>query len=319
MNARSFITLFLVAAAVLAAGIMIALAVLDPYDRGHGLFARRGTLEGGPRTANVSRGRNPDFNAAIIGNSHVQLLKPERLNGETGLSWVQLSVPATQAREQFVMLDWFARNHRDTAAAVVIGTDYRWCTADAAVAPLHPFPFWLYDADPLVYYPGLFRMQAVRVLPRRIAFLVGRAKARVADGFWDYEAYRTRNEERLWKDAAEARTYTSWNDTGKFPWIDRLATELKALPARVGVVLVTPPHFFATMPPAGTDQARAERACAGRLAEVARNRPRTALVDLRGDQERFRDPKYFWDTTHFTTEVAQAVEADIAAALRAMK
>jgi hypothetical protein len=49
--------------------------VVDPYDAGRPI-ARGvpGVVYGGPRTANASRGRDPVFDSAIIGNSHGQLL-----------------------------------------------------------------------------------------------------------------------------------------------------------------------------------------------------------------------------------------------------
>jgi hypothetical protein len=79
--------------------VMTALAaafVLDPYDTGRSaLVERPGVRPQGPRTAGASRGRDLAFNAAVFGNSRIQLLSPERLNGITGLSLVQLSVPGT--------------------------------------------------------------------------------------------------------------------------------------------------------------------------------------------------------------------------------
>lgn len=315
MTGRRFLFLFVTSALGLAAAVALALLVLDPFDRGHGLIASRGTLEGGPRTATVSRGRDPAFNAAVIGNSHVQLLKPERLDAATGLKWVQLTVPATLAQEQMVVMHWFLRHHRQSAAALVIGTDYNWCHADPEVRSKHPFPYWLYDADPLTYYPRLFRMQAARILPRKVALVAGRARPRAADGYWDYETYRTRNEAQLLKDAEAVRTHALWNETGRFPWIDRLTQELAAIPAGVSVVLVAPPHFQGTMPLAGTAQAQAERACAARLADVARKRARTAFVDLRSETSRLGDIRYFWDTTHYTSDVAREIETRIGAAL----
>src|SRR5580692_4556235 len=84
----------------------------DPFDRGHGVsLLSPGVLDESPRTANVSRGRDPRFNSAIFGNSHVQLLDPERLS-DVDFQFVQMSTPGTGPREQAALMRWFMRNHR---------------------------------------------------------------------------------------------------------------------------------------------------------------------------------------------------------------
>ena len=89
--ARSFLAVF-------ALGLLLALAAivaLDPLDSGRfPSFTKGGPLDADGRVANVSRGRDARFNAAIIGNSHLMLLDPKRLSAATGLSFVQLAVPA---------------------------------------------------------------------------------------------------------------------------------------------------------------------------------------------------------------------------------
>jgi hypothetical protein len=130
--------------------VMTALAaafVLDPYDTGRSaLVERPGVRPQGPRTAGASRGRDLAFNAAVFGNSRIQLLSPERLNGITGLSFVQLSVPGTGPKEQLTLIQWFMRHHPD-ARALVIGADKNWCTADPTMRSEHPFPYWLYSPN----------------------------------------------------------------------------------------------------------------------------------------------------------------------------
>src|SRR3954454_4696676 len=96
------------AAASLALGALATAYVIDPFDTGRSsLFKKAGIRPQGPRTAGASRGRDPSFNAAIFGNSHIQLLSPDRLRTLTGLSFVQLSVPATGPKEHFALIDWF--------------------------------------------------------------------------------------------------------------------------------------------------------------------------------------------------------------------
>src|SRR3712207_6134716 len=93
---RSFAVTLLTAAALALLGILTAAYLVDPYDTGRSLLLHKpGVRPQGPRTAAASRGRDPAFDSAIIGNSHIQLLSPERLKEKTGLSFVQLSVPAS--------------------------------------------------------------------------------------------------------------------------------------------------------------------------------------------------------------------------------
>ena len=78
-----------------SSAVAIAYAI-DPYDRGSlAAFEGRGVRVQGPRTATASRGRDPAFDAAIVGNSHVQLLSPERLTRATRASFVSLATPGT--------------------------------------------------------------------------------------------------------------------------------------------------------------------------------------------------------------------------------
>ena len=72
----------------------------------------KGISDESPRTANASRGRDPQFNAAVFGNSTGQLLKPAELSQATGARFVQLTVPGTGPREQLALLRLFVRHHR---------------------------------------------------------------------------------------------------------------------------------------------------------------------------------------------------------------
>ena len=103
-----FARTLLATAALVTAAILALAVVLDPYDTGRTPFAfEPGVRAQGPRTAAASRGRDPAFNAAIFGNSHVQLLSPQELGAATGTAFVSLIAPATGPRETLVLIDWF--------------------------------------------------------------------------------------------------------------------------------------------------------------------------------------------------------------------
>src|SRR4051794_16438696 len=185
---KRFAVLWLALVPGLVCAILAAAYAIDPYDTGRStLLAKPGVRPQGPRTADASRGRDPAFDAAVIGNSHIQLISPERLKLATGLSFVQLSVPATRPKEQLLLIDWFVRHHA-RIGAIVIGADNFWCTGDPALPNEKPFPFWLYSRDRLEYTRGLLRYDILEEMPRRLAYMASRNPERARpDGYWDYE------------------------------------------------------------------------------------------------------------------------------------
>jgi hypothetical protein len=308
-----------------AAGAMVLmlafLFVLDPYDTGRpGLIEKPGVRPQGPRTAAASRGRDPAFNAAIFGNSHVQLLSPARLSAATGLSFVSLIAPATHPREQLVLLDWFLRHHRGTAKAIVIGVDGNWCTADPKLPNEKPFPFWLYERSVLTYAAGLIRIDLLEEASRRIDWLRKKNPQRAEpDGYWDYEpnyiaqGYDVRPERRAIFEKPEAAV--PLNATGRFPAAERLAEALRELPPEVAVILVVPPLHWSGLPQPGTPLAAADAACKAALQAVANGRRGAALLDWRIDSPQARDASLWFDRSHYRRAVAEAIEADVARAL----
>lgn len=312
------------AAALLALFLAVAF-LIDPYDTGRSpLFAKPGVRPQGPRTANASRGRDPAFDAAVFGNSRIQLLSPARLKDETGLAFVQLSVPRSGPREQLVLLDWFMRHRTRPAGAVVLGVDALWCTADPALPVLAPFPFWLYSARLLEYLGGLVRFDVLEQLPRRLSYLLSPTAVRAApDGYWDYAPEYVR------PDDPEGKALRARLDAGdsqetppigaRFPALERLRNALAALPASLPVVVVLPPLYARHLPRPGTDAATAQARCKAAAVEAAASRPRTALVDWRIDRPETRDPALFFDAPHYREPIARLIERDIAEALRGLR
>ena len=124
---RRFVKLFATTLVTSLAVIYFLVLVLDPYDSGRMInYAVSGVVDENPRTANASRGRDPNFNSVVIGNSRGQLLDPKRLSDATGLSFVQLTVPGVGPQEQLTLLRWFIQHHRQIGALLVV--DPIWCT-----------------------------------------------------------------------------------------------------------------------------------------------------------------------------------------------
>lgn len=306
-------------AVLLAAGLVGLIFAVDPYDTGRSaLFAKPGVRPQGPRTAAASRGRDPAFDGTIIGNSHVQLLSPERLKAKSGLSFVQLSVPGSGPKEHLVLLDWFLRQRRSPAKAVVLGIDNTWCTGDATLSNWNPFPFWLFSASPMEYLRGLASYNNLEELPRRLSYLSQRDPERARpDGYWDYEpnylGLGYAEEPELRRQLYDKPEDNSVPATAGLPAADALRRTLAALPGDLAVVLVFPPQYVHFQPAPGSSRAAADEACKAAYRQIAAARPRTFVLDWRTDRPPNRDPAQFFDQTHYRRPIAEAVESDIAA------
>lgn len=321
---RFALLLSLVAAVLML--LLTALAyLLDPYDTGRpGLVASKGLRPQGPRTANASRGRDPAFSAAILGNSHVQMLGPERLDAATQARFVSLIVPGSGPREQLVLLDWFMRHRTSPPAALVFGLDSFWCSGDQVPANDRPFPFWLYERSTLAYLAGLVRYDTIEELPKRLNHLLHKEPERARpDGYWDYgAAFRETRPGAVSERGVFLGRYLPdmpVNTSGQFPAARHLAQALAALPAQTRVILIHPPVYVTAIPAPGTAEEGAAKACKAAFAAVAQARPGTAVIDWLTNIPEARDPSLWFDHTHYRLPLAEKIEASIAATLRSLE
>ena len=304
----------------LFAALAAALIVVDPYDTGRpGLIRAHGVPDQYPFTANASRARDPRFDAAIIGNSHVQALRPDRLSALTGMSFVTLMMPATWPLDQLRLLRWMIQARRTPPGALVIGTGDYWCRPTPVRSP--NFPNWLYDPSFVGYAAGLVRYRSLEAAAARLSFLAtGRGGAR-PDGYWDYAPYYLRlglgDPGVLRARLAAAKPYEA-NPAGRFPGLDLLPAALRALPASTDVVLVVPPVHPTALPEPGSPAASDQRACRAALGKVAAGRPRTRVLDLQRPAGFAGEPEDFYDESHYRDAVAARVEQEIASLLAAM-
>ena len=322
---RGFAVTFTATAALLVAGLTAFTFLIDPYDTGRSPIAtKEGVRPQGPRTALASRGRDPAFRGAIFGNSHVQLLAPEHLKAQTGIPFVSLIAPATGPKETLDVIDWFLRSRHEPAQALVIGLDHFSCTADPAMPPSKPFPFWLIAQRLPDYVRGLMSFSVLEESFRRLQYLSSRKSARARpDGYWNYEqnyldqgyGTNTKLRERL----MQPHDFSGGNRAGPFP----AATALRALLDRLGrdvpVILLRTPVFRTALPQPDSPEAAADAACRDAFADLAATRPRTALIDWKVDRPENRDPDNYFDHTHYRLPIARLVERDIAQALAAMR
>lgn len=306
-----------------AALLPIAAAVvilIDPYDSGRFTpFDRPGVALYGQALTAASLGRQPEFTAAIIGNSTIQAVRPSDLDRGTGLRFVSLASPGTGPVEQSVIAEWFLRHHptdgSDEARALVFGLDEGWCRSDGKLPIANPFPFWLYDPGAAAYLMGLLQLGSMQAVAGRLYILLGLKAPMQGDGYRPVDNGQVRNP------AAAARAFAAGYrrldprrpiDRAALPRMRKLLDEV---PVAAAVVLVFPPRHYSSLPPPGTEEARAETGCKEAFREMAAGRPGTAVVDLAVDGEIARDDKNFFDQIHYRNPIAQIVDNKIAAAL----
>jgi hypothetical protein len=306
MTHRRFLSVFCGAAMLLIIAVLAVFMVIDPYNTGRLTpINRPGMFETGPRTAHASRMRDTAFNAAVFGNSTIQLLSPDRLNALSGQNFVQFSVPGTGPKEQIAMIDHWVWRRGPAIRTIVLGLESSWCSPSRVHTELNPFPYWLYDTNPLSYARGLFRMDTLEAVPRRIKLLLGREKVARQDGYWDYElipeGYQKFSTRTL--KVPDVPTVAGPEKSAA----RALAALLSRIPSQTTVLLVHPP-VFSPLPPQMTDSGRAAMAaCKAEIAKVATLRPGTRLLDFWIDDDNTRNRALFFDHNHYAPGVSVAV------------
>lgn len=290
------------------------MVIADPYDTGRLTpFVRVGVPETGPRMAHASRMRDPSFDAAVIGNSTIQLISPERLNALTGRRFVQLSVPGTGPMEHEALIRRLFALRGAGIRALVIGMENSWCDASRETRTVNPFPFWLYDDSALTYAASLIRMDTVEFMPRRLRLLFGREREARRDGYWDYEAgggYEAYGRSEVPVMSMAAPTL------GRPAATLALERILAMTPANVDVVIVHPPIFIHSPPRTSPADLKILAECKAAIAAIARQRQRTRIADFWVDSEATRNRGLFFDHNHYRQAMAQQMEPLIAEGLK---
>lgn len=311
-------------AAVFGLGLVAAfvlILVFDPYDSGRfPTFMPKGVSDETPRTANVSRGRDPAFNAVIIGNSYVQLLDPARLSASTGLQFVQMTIPGTGSREQAVLLRWFLKHHAQVGA-VVIGADYFWCTENPELPLRNPFPFWLYGRS-VDFLLNSLHSRAFALMRRRILIALHRMPPTDPAGYSDYElghAWNFKPEMTDWPfvDLSPRNAPQDNGASRAFPALDLLDRVIAELPANTPVILVIPPQFRGALPDPDSRAAKEIASCKAEILRRIADRSNIVLVDFLHDTPAARKPENFMDHDHYRANVAREIEQQISSEVTA--
>jgi hypothetical protein len=297
--------------------IYAALLLIDPYDTGRfPTFMKPGVADGNPRTAAASHGRDPRFDAAVIGNSRGQLLDPQLLSQATGLDFVQLTTPGSGPQENMTMMRYFMRHH-SRIAALVLSADERWCGHDPSLPVIFPFPFWLYRGD-LEYLEHVLSTRAITAARNRVELAMGLMPPTDPRGYSDYETGRVWN---FHPAIAGAATEAESADAGAvspntdFPALKQLDGVLGELRPETGFVIVMPPVYRAMLAHPGTQLAADLLACKAELARRVADRARSGFLDFLVDGSISRDPENFMDPQHYRLHIARMIEARIAAVI----
>ena len=321
----AFAKTFAAGALLTLAGYLTLAYVVDPYETGRARLLSVGAVRPqGPRTTAALRGRDPAYEGAILGNSHIQPVEPARLSQATGIPFVQLSVIATGPQEQFVLLDWFLRHH-PAPRALVIAADEHWCTDDPALPNAKPFPFWLFSGNTPGYVAGLLRWSVLEEVFGRLAWLSGtRRETARADGWWDNEqdylamGYGTAPARLAERDTPAPDTPDPGRAGPAFPAAGRLGEALARLPEATAVVVVFPPLYAAGLPRPGTPREAAVSACKAAIVRALDRHRLNAVVDWRRDRPELHEAAQFFDQTHYRHPLAQALTREIAEAVRGL-
>jgi hypothetical protein len=322
---KRFTIIFALTVVVVFSLLAFMLIFIDPYNSGRvSILAGESIRAQGPRTAHAFRGRNPRFEGVIIGNSHIQLLSPERLSAQTGVAFVSLTVPGTGPKEQLVLLDWFLRHRKTTPKVVIIGSDGYWCTHDPHMPNWKPFPFWLYNSSWREYLTGLMSLntleEAVAALRHRIH---PRNPARL-DGYWDYEKdYHALSEATgaggEQPNLENRKETISPNISGQFPAIEALRDVIKVLPKSTGVFLVRPPVYVTGLPKPESAEAKTDAACLQALYHLATTHQQLSVLDWRMERPETSNKALFFDHTHYRQGLAIALEEQISALIKVFR
>lgn len=285
------------------------LLVIDPYDTGRfPTFMKPGVADEGARTGSASRGHDPQFDAAIFGNSRGHLLDPVRLSQGTGANFVQLTTPGSGPNEQMVLMRYFLARHA-RVKAMIINVDERWCAHDPALPVRFPFPFWLYRSD-AEYLAHLLSTRAIAAARNRIELAWGLRRPFDPRGYLDYETGRVWNfhpspfvDPMPEVPAREPDTF--------FPAIDAFDPVIATVAAETAIVMVVPPVYRSLLPKPGSQLAADLQACKAELAGRVGSRPRSTFLDFMVDGPIARDPENFMDQEHYRLRVARTIEARI--------
>src|SRR5262249_28816589 len=123
--------------------LYFAVLLLDPFSTGRFTPIDRVDIATRvPQYANAGRVRDPQFDAAMIANSHALTINPRNLSAAPGRRFVLLAAAGSLPPHLLTVARAFQQHHRAGSSVVLMLDDF-WCFAQGEARP-YPFPTWLY-------------------------------------------------------------------------------------------------------------------------------------------------------------------------------
>ncbi len=304
--------------------------VVDPFNTLHLSPAlARVPIATNARYSFPALARSTEFDSAIIGTSTSRLLRPEKLNSLFGARFANLSMNSATAFEQTRVLDVFARNN-PRAKVVLLGADIVWCEAGTSFSRYtpRPFPEWMYDNDPWNDYLHHFNFYTLEQAGRQFATMIGRRPVKYGrDGYTNFlpddDAYDLEKVRAgVWGDRSReiepvlpsVRLTDDERAALTFPTHTLLGEALASLPSETEKIVYFVPYHVAQQPQPGSRGAAVWDECKSRVVAIAEKTPNTRVVDFMIPSAITREDRNYWDSLHYSTDVADQLAALLASA-----
>jgi hypothetical protein len=329
--ARTLVLVLLLVTGVLYGFVLI----VDPYDTvPFSPDLERVPVDGIQRLFHPMLARSAKFDSAVIGNSNIRLLKPEQLNALFGGAFVNLGMNAASPWEQLQMFRLFNRHHQDIGT-VIFGLDYLWCLEQWAdqrfvgSVSAADFPDWMYDESPWNDFPPL-NLPVLKHAWRQLMAIAGLEQYEPGlDGYTVFtkpmDEYKLDKARREIYGSAEPKVKTPVVPAVQFseaelaglqyPALDRLKSMLGELgPDARKIMLFVPYHWYYQATP-GSKNALVWNECKRRVVELASAHPNAYVVDFMIESDITTTDENYWDSVHYTLDVADRLASLMAGAI----
>lgn len=325
MDWPRFLRFLLVATGAFGSALYAFILILDPYQNvPFSPDLPRAPISQNQRFAYPAIARSPDFEGLIVGTSTVRLLDPSRLSAMADVRFANLAMNSATAFEQQKIYRLFARHH-PRMRYLVLGLDETWCTRSQHIEryTFRDFPEWMYDDDRYNDLLYLFNDKALENAVRMLQFLGGRRAPKYGrDGYFEFtkdfgpwDAVKV--SKRLFGSGVSAINAAPVNPTRlqplwKFTLMDTLGHLVGSAPKAARILLLFPPLHARYI------ERRAEllSECKGRVEVLAEANKNVEVLDYMYVSEMTRKDENYWDPVHFTRNIAEVIENDIAVLIR---
>ncbi len=325
-NWKPFLRSAVITMVLLIVGHFILLLVVDPYDTvPFSPNIDRVPVDDIQRIFHPLVAKKPQFDSAIIGNSTIRLLKPERLNQGLNAHFANLGMNAATAWEQEQILRVFLR-HRTTVDTVIIGMDQLWCRQGTTSIQFgdddrrQQFHEWIYDEETINNIPPI-NLATVKHSWLQLFALAGAYTPEYGvDGYTVFtkpmskyslnrarrHIYRSQTPKQH-KPVKPAVVLTDKErESLQFYEIDqRMKSLLELLPEETRKVFMYVPLHAYQQPIPGSRKDAIWAECKQRMTTLAAGYSNSFVIDFLFPSKLTRTDENYWDYQHYTVDVAE--------------